>query len=98
MAKPVAWMGEHYPVTLVRLRYLARFHRLPNLKNPIDLNEKILYLKLFTDTSEWTRLADKYKVRDYVRSCGLEDILIRFMVLGNEWRTFHSMSCLKPSC
>ena len=76
IAKPVEWMGEHYPVTLVRLRYLARFHRLPNLKNPIDLNEKILYLKLFTDTSEWTRLADKYKVRDYVRSCGLEDILI----------------------
>lgn len=76
IAKPVEWMGEHYPVTLVRLRYLVRFHRLPNLKNPIDLNEKILYLKLFTDTSEWTRLADKYRVRDYVRECGLEDILI----------------------
>ena len=73
---PLSWFGEHFPVTMVRLRYLARFHRLPNLKNPSDLNEKILYLKLFTDTSEWTRLADKYKVRDYVRSCGLERILI----------------------
>lgn len=73
---PLSWFGEHFPVTMVRLRYLARFHRLPNLKNPSDLNEKILYLKLFTDTSEWTWLADKYKVRDYVRSCGLERILI----------------------
>ena len=73
---PLSWFGEHFPVTMVRLRYLARFHRLPNLKNPSDLNEKILYLKLFTDTSEWTRLADKYRVRDYVRSCGLERILI----------------------
>ena len=37
-----------------------------NVKNPQDLNEKILWLSLFTDTSEWTRLADKYAVREYV--------------------------------
>lgn len=73
---PLAWIGEHFPVAMVRLRYLARFHRLPNLKCPEDLNEKILYQKLFTDTSAWTQLADKYRVRDYVRSCGLERILI----------------------
>lgn len=73
---PLEWFGEHFPVTLVRLRYLARFHKLPNFKNPKNLNEKILYLKLFTDTSEWTRLADKYQVRDYVRECGLEEILV----------------------
>ena len=74
--KPVIWLGEHHPVTLVRLRYLARFHRLPNLRHPKNLNEKILYQKLYTDTTEWTRLADKYRVRDYVRECGLENILI----------------------
>ena len=73
---PLEWFGEHFPVALVRLRYLARFHKLPNFKNPKNLNEKILYQKLFTDTSEWTRLADKYRVRDYVRECGLEDILV----------------------
>ena len=61
---------------MVRLRYLARFHRLPNLKHPKDLNEKILYLKLFTDTSAWTHLADKYQVRQYVAEKGLADILI----------------------
>ena len=66
------WLGENHPVTLVKLRYFARFKRFPNLKEPKDLNEKILYLKLFTDTTEWTRLADKYLVRDYVkeRGCG----------------------------
>ena len=86
-------MGEHYPVTLVRLRYLARFHRQPDLKNPIDLNEKILYLKLFTDTSEWTRLADNYKVRDYVCSCGLEDILIPLYGTWERVKTSLSKSC-----
>lgn len=65
-----------FPVTTVKLRYLLRFKRLPDFKNPKDLNEKILYLKLFTDTSRWTQLADKYKVREYVESCGLSNILI----------------------
>ncbi|MBQ9637331.1 MAG: hypothetical protein IJV36_05495 [Prevotella sp.] len=76
VGRPLIWLGEHYPATLVRLRYLARFHRLPDLQNPKDLNEKILWLKLYSDTSEWTRLADKLRVRDYVRERGLEDILV----------------------
>lgn len=70
------WMGEKHPVTWTKIRYFARFHKMPDLKNPKDLNEKILYMKLFTDTSRWTDLADKYKVRDYVKSCGLEEYLI----------------------
>lgn len=69
-------IGCKYPVLVVKLRYLARFGRLPNLRNPKDLNEKILYLKLFSDTSRWTELADKYRVREYVAACGLEHCLI----------------------
>lgn len=69
-------IGEKFPVATVNLRYLLRFGRLPDLKHPKDLNEKILYLKLFSDTLQWTLLADKYRVRDYVKSCGLEHILI----------------------
>ena len=71
-----AIIGEKFPVAIVNLRYLLRFKRLPDLKHPKDLNEKILYLKLFSDTTRWTQLADKYLVRDYVKSCGLEHILI----------------------
>ena len=70
------WMGENHPVTLVNIRYFALFHHFPNLKNPQTFNEKILYMKLFTDTSKWTLLADKYKVRDYIKECGLGDYLI----------------------
>lgn len=73
----------HFPVTVVRLRYFLRFKRLPNLKNPRDLNEKILYLKLFSDTTEWSRLADKVLVRDYVKECGLESILPKLYATWN---------------
>ena len=70
------WLGENHPVPLVKMRYYAYFHRFPNLKKPKDMNEKILYMKLYTDTSRWTVLADKYKVRDYVKQCGLGEYLI----------------------
>lgn len=76
LIKICEWIGENHPSTMVKLRYYAYFHRFPNLKNPKDMNEKILYMKLYTDTSRWTELADKYKVREYVKSCGLEDHLI----------------------
>lgn len=70
------WLGKTSPETLVKLRYYARFHKLPNLRTPKDLNEKILYLSLKTDTTQWSRLTDKQEVRSYVEECGLKDILI----------------------
>lgn len=78
------YLGIHHPVFLIKLRYFVRFGRLPNLKNPKDLNEKILYLKLYTDTKEWTRLADKYRVREYIKDCGLEDILVPLYGVWNK--------------
>ena len=45
-------------------------------KNPRDINEKIQWLMRFTDTSQWSLCADKYRVREYVRSKGLEELLI----------------------
>lgn len=40
--------------------------------NPVDLNEKIMWLEACTDTTLWTKYSDKYEVRDYLRSLGLE--------------------------
>jgi len=71
------WMGRNMPVTLVRIRFFAKFKRLPRLKNPVDLNEKILWLKLFSDTSRWSELADKYKVRQYIEDLGLGQYLVK---------------------
>lgn len=77
MKKNLAAILVHFPVTVVKLRYLLRFKRLPNLKHPHDLNEKILYQKLYADTALWSKLADKVLVRDYVTECGLESILTK---------------------
>lgn len=50
--------------------------RFPNLKDPRDLNEKIMWMEFNTDTSCWSELADKIEVRKYVKEKGLEDILL----------------------
>ena len=82
-------MGENYPDTLIKIRYFFRFNKRVNLKNPNDLNEKILFLKLFSDTSLWTDYADKYKVRDYVKSCGLENTLVNLYGVWFKADDFH---------
>ena len=71
------YLGNYHPVLLVKIRYFAKFKKMPNLKNPQDLNEKILWLKLFSDTTKWTELADKYKVREYVEGLGLGKYLVK---------------------
>lgn len=71
------WLGKHHPVTMVQLRYFAVYKRFAHLRHPKDLNEKILYIKLFTDTSRWPDLVDKYKVREYIKDLGLEDTLVK---------------------
>lgn len=71
------FLGNHYPVLLLKLRYLYVFKKKLNLKSPQDLNEKILWAKLFSDTSRWTELADKRRVRDYVEKIGLGGILVK---------------------
>ena len=82
--KILAAILVNFPVAVVKLRYFMRFKRLPNLKNPHDLNEKILYQKLYTDTTLWSRLADKVLVRDYVKKCGLESILTKLYAVWDK--------------
>ncbi len=74
--KLVTWLSPRCPKFVVWMRYLERMKTFPHLNHPQTLNEKILWLALNTDTSQWSRLADKYSVREYVKECGLEDILV----------------------
>lgn len=46
------------------------------MNTPQDLNEKILWAKLYADSTCWTLLADKYRVREYIMDLGLTDILV----------------------
>lgn len=71
------YLGKHNPKLLLKIRYYLTFKKKLNLSTPNNLNEKILWAKLYADTSEWTILADKYKVRDYVAQKGLNDCLTK---------------------
>ncbi|MBT5530647.1 MAG: hypothetical protein HOK35_15925 [Cytophagia bacterium] len=68
-------LGRKDPKKLTKIRYWLRFRKLLDLKNPKDLNEKILWLKFNTVIESWSRLSDKYAVRDYIIECGLKEIL-----------------------
>ena len=48
-------------------RYGKRHRRIPNLFRPKTFNEKILHRMIFDHRSWMTVVADKYRVRDYVR-------------------------------
>ena len=71
----LGYVNQHFPVTIARMRYRLIFGEPLNLKNPRNLNEKMLWLSLYSDTKEWTRLADKYAVRGFVKERGLDYIL-----------------------
>ena len=65
-----------WPQMAVKIQYKHILGEPINMNNPMDLNEKINYLKFHIDLDEWARLADKYAVRDYVIERGLSEILV----------------------
>ena len=66
----------YFPQKQAEYLYKQSFGKLIDWKHPRDLNEWINYFSFKTDTTIWTKLADKYKVREYVKEKGLENILI----------------------
>ena len=82
------FLSKHNPELLLKIRYFLTFKKKLNLKNPQDLNEKILWAKLFADTTQWSILADKYKVRDYVEKKGLGECLVKLYGAWNQTKEF----------
>ncbi len=55
----------------------SRKHGLnPDIKNPKDINEKILWLLCHTYDKRYARYADKIAVRDYLAECGWGDLCV----------------------
>ena len=69
-------LGRIAPKYLASMLYKRTFGHPLNWERPADINEKINWLKFNSDTSRWTELADKYRVREYVESCGLGNTLV----------------------
>ena len=66
------------PSLNVRLKYWRFYGKKINLKNPTTFIEKLLWLKLYNYSKNdlVKKCSDKFLVRDYVTSCGLENTLI----------------------
>lgn len=64
-----------FPAMMSKRLYESKMHKPLNLDDPKDLNEKIHWLKIYSDTSMWPVLADKYRVREYVKEKGLGHLL-----------------------
>jgi len=64
-----------FPANYARYFYRKASNKELNLKDPRDYNEKLEWLKIYSDTSLWTECADKYKVRKYIHNCGFDHIL-----------------------
>ena len=70
------FLQHHYPYFWCKKLYKESIGRPCNFSDPMDINEKILWLSFFTDTSLWTTLADKYAVREYVKERIGEEYLV----------------------
>ena len=60
---------------ILQLRFFKRHFRFLNLRNPQKFYDKVLWSSLYTDTSLWSKLADKYEVREYVKNHTKYEIL-----------------------
>ncbi len=67
---------DHYPKMIIDHEWPAQFGHKVNWESPRDANEKMQWLICYSDTSEWTRLADKYRVREFVKERGFEHLLL----------------------
>ena len=61
--------------TMVKLQYRIKTGRKLNLKNPKRYSEKLQWYKLFYRDAVMMQCADKYSVREFIKSKGLESTL-----------------------
>lgn len=77
----------------IKMYYYASRGHILHLKNPRLFNEKIQWLKLYDRNPTYTRLVDKYEVREYVAKMIGTDYLIP--LLGGPWHSFSEIDFSK---
>lgn len=62
--------------TYLKWKYMLNMKKKLDLENPKSFNEKLQWLKLYDRKNEYTKMVDKYLVRDYVKEKIGEEYLI----------------------
>ncbi len=78
--------------------YLKRWYRFKtgkelNLANPQSFNEKLQWLKLYDRNPEYSKMVDKYEVRQYIKEKIGEEHLIP--LVGGPWEHFEDIDFSK---
>lgn len=76
--KSVGVISNFSPKLASKIYYKTKIGKSLNLENPKLFNEKLMWLKInkYSENPLVTQCVDKYKVREYVKNNGLENILI----------------------
>ena len=62
--------------TYLKIYFKCKMSYKLNLKNPQTFNEKLQWLKLYVRNPEYTKMVDKYEVREYIKEKIGEEYLI----------------------
>lgn len=76
------------PLGEINRIYVPIFGRKINLSNPQNLVEKIFWMEMYCDLSEWTLMADKYRMREYVKSRDCEKYLPKLYAVWHSLKSF----------
>ena len=87
---------------MIKLQYRLKMGRKLDLKNPKRFTEKLQWYKLYYKNPLMVQCVDKYDVREYVKSKGLEDILIPCYGVFNsaddiDWESLPNQFVLKDT-
>lgn len=79
----VKWAALIPDYIYLKLKYKLRFGTWPNFKRPQSFNEKLNWLKLYNRRTEYTKMVDKYAVKEYVSSVLDEECIIPTLGIWN---------------
>jgi hypothetical protein len=96
----IAFLIKNTSVLASKYLYKRSTGKKLNLKKPQDFNEKLQWLKLYWQHPLVVKCADKYEMREYVKSCGCEEVLNELYGLYEttseiEWDNLPSKFALK---
>jgi hypothetical protein len=96
-------LGRLFPdEKYLKIKYFLRVGKKLDLHNPKTFNEKIQWLKLYDRNPLYTKLVDKYAVRDYVeKTIGMEYLISLLGVYNNfsniDFSSLPDQFVLKPN-
>jgi len=69
----------------LKIKYFIKLKRRLNLKNPERYNEKIQWLKLHDRNPDYTKLVDKYEVKEIIKEILGEEYIIPTLGVYNRF-------------